>query len=599
MFRQMPIAALTAAACAAVAWAQQGDSYPEPTWESAQHVVLKDFPHRGTLGANRDIYVHVPKGYQGSDERYRVIYFFDGESSLKGGDGKPGRKTLDADVHLDQLIDEGLIHPAILVAIPNAHGVGHDDALESRRTGQQRPTSMRGFDLSPQKVEGEKWARLPRMHNFIVKVLKPYMDSTFRTMPEARYTGVSGCSLGASASAHLAYFRPDVYGMAGCMSVSIFGNRGRDPMPESVYRNSQPPTGVRFWFDMGALEDVRYFKSTPTVAQALAKRGWNEGRDLAVYIKPDGTHSYPSWHAIMRNMLYFLLWKEPAKVTGITLRQMDNAGKAPLDLAALGEKAHAVVEVAYEHGLRTTAVSVPIRSTDKKVATVDNTYVGQVLPVSKGETLLRADFDGFADSLLVVSYQPGTGEKLAATRRKKPPTIDGALGDWTELPQGSEPYAFAVAYDKNALYVAVKVTDDDIRSEPGGAPWSQDGIEVRIDSRKDPLRSAARGTGEMDDILLVAASPGASPGEATPVSKERLPEGTKVECVKDSSGYALEALVPVSYLDGQQGGPWSAVRVNLIVNDLDGDAKSPTKYEWRPDWRSETHQIGSGTFVKK
>jgi hypothetical protein len=195
-------------------------------------------------------------------------------------------------------------------------------------------------------------------------------------------------------------------------------------------------------------------------------------------------------------------------------------------------------------------------------------------------------------------------------------TIDGKLDEWPQLPHAFAPteatrppqwsgeadssYRFAVAHDANYLYIAIKTTDDKSILHPLKAPWSQDGIEVRLDGRADPQRSLGRGRGEMKDILVVSMSAPATAAEPMVLNESNLvPPGVKAVCVKTDAGYAAEIAVPASYLNEKQGGEWKAFRLNIAVDDYDQVAGPLRALWWRPDWRSGGNYSGSGTFQRK
>jgi hypothetical protein len=63
---------------------------------------------------------------------------------------------------------------------------------------------------------------------------------------------------------------------------------------------------------------------------------------------------------------------------------------------------------------------------------------------------------------------------------------------------------------------------------------------------------------------------------------------------------AAEIAVPVSYLDGKQGGPWSRVRVNMVVTDFDDPNRDVSaQLWWKPRWLRTESYVGSGTFAKR
>jgi hypothetical protein len=216
----------------------------------------------------------------------------------------------------------------------------------------------------------------------------------------------------------------------------------------------------------------------------------------------------------------------------------------------------------------------------------------------------------------------GTHWMLVERVRPCPPapravTVDGRLEEWGDLPNlCREPaevrrdpktwsgpadgrFRFAVAHDDACLYLAVEVTDDVLVLDPRKAVWDQDGIEVRLDARPEPERSAGRGTGEFQDILLAALSPAAEGGERVCYGRDRLPEGTRVACVRTGTGYAAEIAIPSAYLDAKQGKAWEAFRLNVAVDDFDGPEDRGSQLWWRPDWRHDKNYAGSGTFRRR
>jgi outer membrane protein assembly factor BamB len=207
---------------------------------------------------------------------------------------------------------------------------------------------------------------------------------------------------------------------------------------------------------------------------------------------------------------------------------------------------------------------------------------------------------------------------MVCGRRKEPVIADGDLKEWGELPivcrepaqievspetwQGPDDLSFrlAVEHDDQYVYVAVDAVDNDRVFDPAGYPWNQDGIEIRLDARPDPIRSNCRGEGESSDFLFLALSPGATPDQTIAYGEEKCPTGMKVACVRTPKGHATEIAVPVAYLNGKQGGEWKALRLNVAVDDFDeAGIAGGSQIWWRPDWRDPVNYIGSGTFRKE
>ena len=246
-------------------------------------------------------------------------------------------------------------------------------------------------------------------------------------------------------------------------------------------------------------------------------------------------------------------------------------------------------------------------------------------PETRMDDLMTSDFEWQA------VIDPGTVEplELAGTSQvaverhfdcARGPSIrvDGDLSDWHELPivcdqpvqiagvpdswTGPDDlsFRFGVHYDDEYLYIGIEVTDDRTVLRPGFAPWQQDGNEVRLDARPDPVRSHNRGQGERDEFLLVAVSPGATPDQMTWYARDHVEEaGVQVVSLTTPTGHNTEIAVPLAYLDAAQGGPWKAFRLNIAVNDYDDPAGPLAQVWWRPRWGTMNDFAGSGTFVRR
>src|SRR5262249_9464414 len=57
----------------------------------------------------------------------------------------------------------------------------------------------------------------------LIDELKPQIDAMLRTMPGRETTGIMGSPMGGHISAYISATRPDVYGMTGDVSTTVFG----------------------------------------------------------------------------------------------------------------------------------------------------------------------------------------------------------------------------------------------------------------------------------------------------------------------------------------------------------------------------------------
>jgi hypothetical protein len=174
----------------------------------------------------------------------------------------------------------------------------------------------------------------------------------------------------------------------------------------------------------------------------------------------------------------------------------------------------------------------------------------------------------------------------------KPGEIQRKADSWTGPADAS--FAWKAALDDKFLYVAVKVTDEEVQSVKEQIPWKQDGVELWIDPRPISVRSAVPDA--ENGGILIAMSPSTSPNDRWVYKPETLPEGTRSVCVKGDGGYALEAAIPLEALE-KANPKWKeeGLRINLAVDDRDGDQSA--QLWWQPDWRTPRNLPGAGTFL--
>ncbi|MFT5088431.1 MAG: hypothetical protein ACI906_002827 [Candidatus Latescibacterota bacterium] len=300
---------------------------------------------------------------------------------------------------------------------------------------------------------------------------------------------------------------------------------------------------------------------------------------------------------------------------GATVLRLINDADVPLEISA---------RFVEQQGLRVEPTSfdieVPPNSTEHIPLKVE---AAEAMPVVKltpavlewtasysGGELGAMDFEGKTSLMVTQVYE--------LAERKKRLEIDGDLSDWDHLPfvvkqpagivgnpeswTGPDDcsFSFGIEMDEEYVYIGVEVVDE----RPvylKKAPWRQDGIEVRVDGRSDPVRSAAREGGpDMEEFLIIALSPDAGAGEGVTVAKELLDAlGVKAVCIATPVGHQTEIAIPQAYFEQRQGEDWQALRLNIAVDDFDEEAGPLAQLWWMPSWRSAENFAGSGTFERK
>lgn len=126
----------------------------------------------------------------------------------------------------------------------------------------------------------------------LAEEIKPYIDSHYLTLQEARYTGIIGYSLGGLISLYASYRYPEVFGRIGLLSASFWYEGILD------YMRDHPVdiAGQRIYMYYGELEGCYKTNAQKEMAgrsraahQLLLEQGFGGG-DLLLECDPQGTH---------------------------------------------------------------------------------------------------------------------------------------------------------------------------------------------------------------------------------------------------------------------------------------------------------------------
>ncbi len=223
----------------------------------------------------RDVLVWLPPGYDTAvEKRYPVLYMHDGQQVFD-----PATSTWGIDWQVDEtatkLIAEGKMKEIIVVA------------------------------AACTKDRFEEYATTPKgelYRKFLIGKLKPFIDQTYRTLPDRENTAVMGSSMGGLASFLLAWYRPDVFSMAGCLSPAF-----RDTILREVEAYDGPPKNVKIYMDNGGVGLERDLQvGTDRMLELLPKKGFVFGRDLVWFQDLSAEHNEAAWAArVNMPLLYF------------------------------------------------------------------------------------------------------------------------------------------------------------------------------------------------------------------------------------------------------------------------------------------------------
>ena len=128
-------------------------------------------------GENRRIHLYLPDDYGRTEERYPVVYMFDGHNLFFDSDATFGKS-----LGLKEFLDRW--HKKLIVV-----------GIECSKQDLQRVHEYCPYHIRS-AIYGEIQGRGDETVAWIVHALKPYIDRTYRTYPFREATAIAGYSMG-------------------------------------------------------------------------------------------------------------------------------------------------------------------------------------------------------------------------------------------------------------------------------------------------------------------------------------------------------------------------------------------------------------------
>ena len=156
-------------------------------------------PAAESPGLDRDLAVYLPPSYGKTDRRYPVLYMQDGQNLFDPEASFAGSWRVD--LAMNWAAARRL--EGIVVGVPN--------------TGEERIAEYSPFE-DPEGGPGRGGGYV----SHLAETIKPLVDARFRTLPERETTGMAGSSMGGLISLFAFLHRPDVFGLMGALSPSLW-----------------------------------------------------------------------------------------------------------------------------------------------------------------------------------------------------------------------------------------------------------------------------------------------------------------------------------------------------------------------------------------
>jgi len=250
--------------------------------------------------ARRNVDVWLPPSY-GKDpaQRYPVLYMHDGQNLFDPATSFGGIDW-GVDEAMTDLIEKGAVREAIVVGVWNT-GKRREEYMPQRAVQGNVHFNVPGAeDLKPADIISDRYLA------FLVKELKPFIDASYRTLPDRADTFVMGSSMGGLVSQYAMSRYPEVFGGAGCVSTHWPAGDG---IAVADFGAHLPDAAThRYWFDYGtATLDSSYEPYQKQADALLRKAGYVEGQNWVTKKFDGAEHSEKSWRLRVDQPLVFLL----------------------------------------------------------------------------------------------------------------------------------------------------------------------------------------------------------------------------------------------------------------------------------------------------
>ena len=232
----------------------------------------------------RRLYVYLPRGYAKSDERYPVLYMFDGHNVFYDSHATYGKSW-----GMKEYLTRTRL-PLIVVAIECNHE-------GERRMNEYAPWDYEFPDLGP--MEGLGHVTM----NWMSGPLKEYIDKEYRTLPDREHTLIAGSSMGGLMAIYAAVAYNEVYSRAAALSPWFpAGGKG-------LYKTLKKPlkSTTRIYMDFGTGE------FTPEESADLAElfRAGEaltlKGAEVFAQLVPGAIHNEAAWEKRIPIFMDYLL----------------------------------------------------------------------------------------------------------------------------------------------------------------------------------------------------------------------------------------------------------------------------------------------------
>lgn len=240
-------------------------------------MIEKKIIHITPFGLDRMLHIYLPNDYYEKDNKYPVLYMFDGHNLYNDIDATYGHAW-----HISSQFDENHVQ-AIVVG------------LECNHEGRERLNEFCPYQLSDSYL-GDLDGRGKPLYAWMTSELKDYVDENYRTNGQ-NYIG--GSSMGGLMALYGIIAYPHIYQGAACISSSIMICLNE---LNNEIRQASSLEGARIYMSYGS-EEARSKRSLATIVKNHCDMACDlEAKGAKVYFDMivNGHHNEATWeHQVM------------------------------------------------------------------------------------------------------------------------------------------------------------------------------------------------------------------------------------------------------------------------------------------------------------
>jgi len=257
------------------------------------------------LHRKRTVRLYLPPGYHKSNEAYPVMYMHDAQNIFDAETASYGEWGVDET--LNKLYRDKNFK-VIVVGIDNGG---------SKRLDEYSPWKNDAYGGG----EGDQYL------DFLVKTLKPYIDSNYKTLTDKKNTAIVGSSMGGLISHYAALKYPTVFGKIGVFSPAFWFS----PEVKDFSKKHGGLKDTRMYFLAGGKEgsNTAFNEISQTVKDmnSMVKTLKNHGfapENVTSKVVPEGKHNEKLWRTNFEESMLWLFQNELKQRTFVAAKKENN-----------------------------------------------------------------------------------------------------------------------------------------------------------------------------------------------------------------------------------------------------------------------------------